>query len=308
MKKLKLVALVLAMILALALPAMAEQVDVYENSQLVKSVVFRIGVAKYVVNDETIVKMDVAPFIESDRTFVPVRFLGNALGVTDSNITWDNNTKTATLQGNATLSMTIGQARITSDGETKAIDVAPLLRSDRTFLPARFVAEGLGYQVDWDEATQTVVCWPAGQEKPDVSAAVEYLTQFVEQQPQQPVQQPVKGNKVNGYVVPANTDLHVSTTGYNYKDSIVFSIDIKKGNLEQKYADAESILLQTLDADTTAKAIDYAKQVEYAIKNISRENPIYCPTATFTSPSGMAVRVGGGGGDSVQFDVWQTKK
>ncbi|OQA08857.1 MAG: hypothetical protein BWY65_01329 [Firmicutes bacterium ADurb.Bin373] len=162
--------------------------------------------------------------------------------------------------------------------------------------------------MDWDEATQTVVCWPAGQEKPDVSAAVEYLTQFVEQQPQQPVQQPVKGNKVNGYVVPANTDLHVSTTGYNYKDSIVFSIDIKKGNLEQKYADAESILLQTLDADTTAKAIDYAKQVEYAIKNISRENPIYCPTATFTSPSGMAVRVGGGGGDSVQFDVWQTKK
>lgn len=308
MKKLRLVALAFALVLALALPAMAEQVDVYENSQLVKSVVFRIGVAKYVVNDETIVKMDVAPFIEIDRTFVPVRFLGNALGVTDSNITWDNNTKTATLQGNATLSMTIGQARITSDGETKAIDVAPLLRSDRTFLPARFVAEGLGYQVDWDEATQTVVCWPAGQEKPDVSAAVEYLTQFVEQQPQQPVQQPVKGNKVNGYVVPANTDLHVSTTGYNYKDSIVFSIDIKKGNLEQKYADAESILLQTLDADTTAKAIDYAKQVEYAIKNISRENPIYCPTATFTSPSGMAVRVGGGGGDSVQFDVWQTKK
>ena len=233
MKKLRLVALAFALVLALALPAMAEQVDVYENSQLVKSVVFRIGVAKYVVNDETIVKMDVAPFIEIDRTFVPVRFLGNALGVTDSNITWDNNTKTATLQGNATLSMTIGQARITSDGETKAIDVAPLLRSDRTFLPARFVAEGLGYQVDWDEATQTVVCWPAGQEKPDVSAAVEYLTQFVEQQPQQPVQQPVKGNKVNGYVVPANTDLHVSTTGYNYKDSIVFSIDIKKGNLEQ---------------------------------------------------------------------------
>ena len=63
MKKLRLVALAFALVLALALPAMAEQVDVYENSQLVKSVVFRIGVAKYVVNDETIVKMDVAPFI-----------------------------------------------------------------------------------------------------------------------------------------------------------------------------------------------------------------------------------------------------
>ena len=170
MKKLRLVALAFALVLALALPAMAEQVNVYENNQLVKSVVFKIGVSEYVVDGQTPgVKMDVAPFIESDRTFVPVRFLGNALGVTDSNIAWDNNTKTATLQDNATLSMTIGQARITSDGKTKPIDVAPLLKSDRTFLPARFVAEGLGYQVDWDEATQTVVCWPAGQEKPDVS-------------------------------------------------------------------------------------------------------------------------------------------
>ena len=34
MKKLRLVALAFALVLALALPAMAEQVDVYENSQL----------------------------------------------------------------------------------------------------------------------------------------------------------------------------------------------------------------------------------------------------------------------------------
>jgi hypothetical protein len=272
---------------------MAEQVDVYENSQLVKSVVFRIGVAKYVVNDETIVKMDVAPFIESDRTFVPVRFLGNALGVTDSNITWDNNTKTATLQGNATLSMTIGQARITSDGETKAIDVAPLLRSDRTFLPARFVAEGLGYQVDWDEATQTVVCWPAGQEKPDVSAAVEYLTSG---------QLPVQGNTVNGYVVPAKTELRLADPNMVKGDKhIVFNIDIKKGNLEQKYADAESILLQTLDADTTAKAIEFAKVTQEALLSGKPWD-----IKDFRSPNGMTVRVGAGwGGTSIQFSVWQ---
>ncbi len=293
MKKLRLVALAFALVLALALPAMAEQVDVYENSQLVKSVVFRIGVAKYVVNDETIVKMDVAPFIESDRTFVPVRFLGNALGVTDSNITWDNNTKTATLQGNATLSMTIGQARITSDGETKAIDVAPLLRSDRTFLPARFVAEGLGYQVDWDEATQTVVCWPAGQEKPDVSAAVEYLTSG---------QLPVQGNTVNGYVVPAKTELRLADPNMVKGDKhIVFNIDIKKGNLEQKYADAESILLQTLDADTTAKAIEFAKVTQEALLSGKPWD-----IKDFRSPNGMTVRVGAGwGGTSIQFSVWQ---
>lgn len=74
--------------------------------------------------------------------------------------------------------MTIGQAQVVSNGQTKAIDVAPVLQSSRTFLPARFVAEGLGYQVDWDEANQIVVCWPAGQPKPDVSGAVDYLTRL----------------------------------------------------------------------------------------------------------------------------------
>ncbi|NPV74312.1 MAG: copper amine oxidase N-terminal domain-containing protein [Pelotomaculum sp.] len=281
-------------------PAMADQVNVYENRKLVKSVVFKIGVPYYVVNGQMPgVKIDVAPFIHNDRTFVPVRFLGNALGVTDDRITWDTGTQTATLKGaKATLNMTIGKSEVVSNGAAKAIDVAPMLVDPgRTMLPARYVAEGLGYEVDWDEATQTVICWPAGEQKPDVSAAVDYLTRMV---------QPVQGKTVNGYVIPANTGLYVSTTGYKYSDSIVFSIQLNNGNLQQQYADAESILMQALDADTTAKAIDYAKQVEYAIKNISRDNPIYCPTTTFTAPNGMAVRVGGGGGDSVQFDLWKT--
>ena len=254
MKKLKLVALAFALVLALALPAMAEQVNVYEDNQLVKSVVFRIGAPEYVVNGQTPgVKMDVAPFIESDRTFVPVRFLGNALGVTDSNIAWDNNTQTATLQGNVTLSMTIGQARIITNGQAKAIGVAPLLRSDRTFLPARYVAEGLGYEVAWDEATQTVVCWPIGQEKPNVSAAVEYLVSG---------QLPVQGNTVNGYVVPAKTKLNVEKKYLNpaNKCELQFFIDLTKGDLESQWADAAAILSQKIDSQTVSEVMAYVKQ------------------------------------------------
>ncbi|MCL6478336.1 MAG: copper amine oxidase N-terminal domain-containing protein, partial [Peptococcaceae bacterium] len=70
------------LLLVAAIPAMADQVNVYENQKLLKSVVFKIGTPYYVVNGQKPgVKMDVAPFIENDRTFVPVRFLGNALGV-----------------------------------------------------------------------------------------------------------------------------------------------------------------------------------------------------------------------------------
>lgn len=243
-------------------------VDVYDQQKnLVKSVVFRIGVPYYVVNDQTPgTEIDVAPFIESDRTFVPVRFLGNALGVDDSNIAWDNPTQTAILKGNATLQMTIGQARITSDGQAKDIDVAPLLRSDRTFLPARYVAEGLGYQVEWDEATQIVVCWPAGQPKPDVSGAVAYLTEFVEQQPQQPVVEGETFTTRAGYQIPKETNLAIPQylnelgPGDPNNCEMNFNIDLTKGDLESQWADAAAILSQKIDSQTVDEIIAYVKQ------------------------------------------------
>ena len=40
--------------------------------------------------------------------------------------------------------------------EVRYNDVPPILRRDRTMLPARFVAESLGARVDWDEETQAV--------------------------------------------------------------------------------------------------------------------------------------------------------
>jgi len=304
-KRIITIALALVLAAVLALPAMAEQVNLYQNNQLVKSVVFKIGVPYYVVNGQTPgVKMDVAPFVKSDRTFVPVRFLGNALGLDDSRIIWDNSTQTATLKGNAILQMTIGQASIISNGVKKIIDVAPILQSDRTFLPARYVAEGLGYQVSWDDTTQTVVCWPEGEIKPDVSAVVSYL----ENKGTTPAK-PISGDLVNGYNIPKNTDLTIANYAKEASDGkwMVFSINLTKRNLQQQYADTQSIISQTVDPATTAEAIDYAKKVQYALENGSRENPIYCPITTFNAPNDMAVRVGAGGGDTVQFDLWSTK-
>jgi len=310
LRKVKLLIVALMLLLLSAIPAaMADQVDVYENQKLVKSVVFKIGVPYYVVDGKTPgVKMDVAPFIHNDRTFVPVRFLGNALGVDDSNIFWDNGTQTATLKGaKAVLSMTIGKSEVVSNGAAKAIDVAPMLVDPgRTMLPARYVADGLGYEVDWDEATQTVICWPAGEPKPDVSAAVDWLNQVQEQQEPEQSTQTATQLPYGGYSIPAKTDL---TFGYDFtypKGQIDFLIQLKKGDLERQYADARSILSQAVDQETVEKAIDYAKKVQYAAENGSRENPIYCPITTFNAPNGMAVRVGGGGGYTVEFQVWHT--
>lgn len=265
MRKIMVLMLSLVLSVLFVVPAVAQQVDVYEDSQLVKSVVFKIGTPYYVVDNQFPgVKMDVAPFIENDRTFVPVRFLGNALGVDDSKINWDNDTQTAMLKGKAALQMTIGQARVVSDGVATAIDVAPVLRSDRTFLPARFVAEGLGYQVGWDEATQTVICWPAGQDMPDIEAAVEYLNEQTEQA--KPVSVGETFTTRAGYQIPKETKLFIPDyfeelgLGDPNNCELDFCLDLEAGDLENQWAHVDYILSQKLDRQTVESMMTYIKQ------------------------------------------------
>lgn len=57
---------------------------------------------------------------------------------------------------NVNLTLQLGNKKIINDGETKLIDVAPFVIDDRTFVPIRFIAEEFGYNVDWDEKTETI--------------------------------------------------------------------------------------------------------------------------------------------------------
>lgn len=99
--------------------------------------------------------MDVAPYIKGDRTYVPMRYLGEMLG---AEVVWDDAARTVTLtKGDTTVVFTIGSATYTVNGEAMTADVAPEIASDRTMLPARFVAEAFGSVVGWDPATGTVL-------------------------------------------------------------------------------------------------------------------------------------------------------
>lgn len=90
-----------------------EQVDVYENQQLVKSVVFIVGNDRYYVNNQTPgVKMDAKPFIETGRTFVPVRYLSNALGITDKHIGWESPKVTLEQPGMPVVELAIAVRRL----------------------------------------------------------------------------------------------------------------------------------------------------------------------------------------------------
>jgi len=122
-----------------------------------KSVQFVIGQNVYVV-DGVVRIMDAVPFLRDNRTFVPVRYLAMALGIPESGIAWDGQTQTVTLVApQVTLKMVGGQKVMFANDKPLAMDVAPLIQEGRTYLPARYVAEALGYQVGWNPATQTVV-------------------------------------------------------------------------------------------------------------------------------------------------------
>lgn len=120
-----------------------------------EQIVFTIGSDRYQVGGRS-VKMDTAPMVSEGRTFVPVRFLANALGVSDDDIDFAKGVVTISKPGVATIELTIGEKKLQVDGKTSFMDVAPMVEDGRTMLPARPVAKALGYVVGWNKATQEV--------------------------------------------------------------------------------------------------------------------------------------------------------
>lgn len=105
---------------------------------------------------------DAHPFVaDSGRTLVPVRFVSESLG---ANVTWIGETQTVAIQqGGKEIRLRIGDSKATVDGAEMTLDAPVLLKSNRTFVPLRFVSENFNAKVEWDGATQTVVIKTADQ-------------------------------------------------------------------------------------------------------------------------------------------------
>jgi hypothetical protein len=119
---------------------------------------FTPGSDSYVCGDRS-ESMDVAPFIENGRVYVPVRYLAGAVGVHDDLIVWDGENGIVTLtrpDQNVKVGIKLGEKVLFRNDDGILMDVPPLLVDDRVFLPARYIAESFGYSVDWD-GTGTVV-------------------------------------------------------------------------------------------------------------------------------------------------------
>jgi len=117
---------------------------------------FVIGASSYTLNGATVDA--VAPsYIKNSRTYLAIRDVAHALGISDSNVLWDGTKNTVTLiKGDKVVQMTVGSTTLTVNGASVTMDVAPEITASRTFLPAAWLAQAFGSTATFDSATQTV--------------------------------------------------------------------------------------------------------------------------------------------------------
>jgi len=121
------------------------------------------GVIGLKVNGESIDNLPMYPVIISDYTMVPVREVFEAMG---SQVIWHDDTCRVEIVDNGkSIFVKIGDRNTVINGQVIPIDqpqpLPMLIGKDssglKSMVPVRFVAEKLGFKVDWDNETRTVL-------------------------------------------------------------------------------------------------------------------------------------------------------
>ncbi|MEW6181953.1 MAG: stalk domain-containing protein [Bacillota bacterium] len=134
----------------------AGEVVVPPSSGTVAVISFYVGKTSY-CNRDNWRDMDTAPTIRDGRTFLPIRYVTDALG---ASLDWNSKENKVTIKlSGKVIELWIGKNQATVNGEKKLIDsgnknVMPFIQPPgRTMLPLRFISENLGCSVDWNAAS-----------------------------------------------------------------------------------------------------------------------------------------------------------
>lgn len=125
------------------------------NFNFSSQITAKIG-SNYVDFNGKKIETDVPATIISDRTMIPVRVISELFGATVKYIEKDVNNKFRVIiqRGNRRIYLFEGYERIDiiigGEEEQYSIDVAPMIINGRTLVPARALAEALGFTVSWD--------------------------------------------------------------------------------------------------------------------------------------------------------------
>jgi hypothetical protein len=98
---------------------------------------------------------EIPPVIIDGRTMLPLRAVGEALGMT---VSFHSATRTATLTTaeGTIITHVIYSSEVTVDGTVQTFDVPSVTTDGRTLLPLRMLANAIGADIIWDGTARTV--------------------------------------------------------------------------------------------------------------------------------------------------------
>lgn len=100
-------------------------------------------------------RITAAPFIQTGRTYVPIRFISEKLGAA---VNWNQSTKEVTIQKDGkTIRWVVGNRQVKVNQQTVMQDAPLLLKNGSAFVPVRFVAEQLNTSVEYMGSKHMVV-------------------------------------------------------------------------------------------------------------------------------------------------------
>lgn len=130
--------------------------------------IFVVDSQKYSVNG-AVYHMDAAPYIGQDRVFVPLRYLAYALGFDEKEVIWHESAKSVELLYSSNkIKLEVNNHNLYINEIGSPMDVVPVIRDNRVYLPARWVSEALGYATDWEGKARAVLLGRPG-DLPDIN-------------------------------------------------------------------------------------------------------------------------------------------
>ena len=234
------------------------------------------------------VDCDVPPRIVDGRTMIPARALFEDLGAV---VSWSEAKKQVTIDyNNRVIVLQVDNDTAKIDGVSKEMDVPAQIIQDRTFIPVRFVAENLGFDVKWDPKSY-IVDLLSPKSVPDVKPEVK-----PEPEPEKPEEnkkpEPVEPSvqydfNLKNVNIEDSTDktiitlkgvgnADVTTLTLSNPTRLVFDFDKTKLTAEQKeYVCSEALLtgvrLGQFDMQTTRVVFDLSSSAGYSVKKEKKQ-------------------------------------
>ncbi len=129
--------------------------DIYHETPTVKTIKVNVSPVISLKLNGNYVSSDVSPYIANDRTMVPVRVISESLG---AEVLWDGDAETVTIKKDSkNIVLKINSDVAVVNGENITLDAPAVIEQSRTFVPIRFISENLGWDVDWEQDTHTVI-------------------------------------------------------------------------------------------------------------------------------------------------------